>query len=108
MFCDVYRWKGHHFDTPLYNSKLNNVEVIKKCRCGKTKTSIQYIPLPETIESERLLTGYSPSEVSELFNDEFYRLLVKAQNPSITPLLPLLFLFGLIGHFFKWIFNMET
>lgn len=52
MRCNVYKWRGHKYDTPLHNSALDTVNVIKKCRCGKTKDEIRYVPLPDTEEYE--------------------------------------------------------
>jgi hypothetical protein len=52
--CDVWGWKGHIWERPKYNNALQRIDVIEKCRCGKTREVKQFVPMPdmEPIEQE--------------------------------------------------------
>lgn len=47
MLCDVWGWQGHIWERPKYNNALERIEVIEKCRCGKTREVKVFRPMPD-------------------------------------------------------------
>lgn len=74
FWCPLYRG-FHHFDTPNHVDALDSVEVIQKCRCGETRTSIRYVPLPDTVEWDQYKGGEEVEEEEES-SPLYYLLLV--------------------------------
>lgn len=74
-YCDVYGWRGHYFNNPLYTKSLDLVNSVKKCRCGETRNVIRKVPLPDTEEFEdykspasRVVDEYADDDGEGIFN----------------------------------------